>query len=82
MNPENKPRKGVDIEKLVKEHPNDPSRGQGYNSARGEVEEDVRHPQHHNIKNNLGPLQKRRRPLARVAPPQTSAGYTPRRKKS
>jgi hypothetical protein len=73
--------KVIDIAELIRKHKHDPKIGQGYNDARGEVEEDVRHPQHHNIKNNLGPLQKRNRPLARVAPPQTKAGYTPKRKR-
>jgi hypothetical protein len=74
-----KPR-GVDIQKLKEDHPNDPRIGQGYNDARGEVPDDAPSPTHKNIKNNLGPQQKRRR-LAKITTPAAQAGYVPSRRK-
>jgi hypothetical protein len=49
----------VDIEKLKAEHPNDPREGQGFNDQRGNVDEEQEKPTYRNIKNNLGPEQKK-----------------------
>jgi hypothetical protein len=55
------PAKPVDVSQLKAEHPDDPRIGQGYNDARGEIEDDEEIPRSHNNKNNLGPEQKRPR---------------------
>ncbi len=51
--------KKIDPAKLQREHPNDPRIGQGYNDARGEIEDEEEKPESKNNMNNLGPEQKR-----------------------
>ena len=55
-----KANKNVDIEKLVKDNPNDPRVGQGYNDARGDFSDTELDADFKNLKNNLGPEQKKR----------------------
>ena len=51
----------VDIQKLLKDHPNDPRRGQGYNDARGDFEDTELDNDFKNLKNHTGPEQKRKK---------------------
>lgn len=62
MNPSPNDKSGkVDIKKLIKENPNDPRRGQGYNDARGDFPDTELDNDFKNLKNHTGPEQKQKK---------------------